>query len=88
MTLYRTVRLSCSHRLTVRILPDRSLADFFVAGGRWAGTEAWAAKAAPRQPADSQVSVFAGAAGVKADIDVWGMGCGWLTPSYSEHPTV
>jgi hypothetical protein len=74
----------------VRILPDRSLADFFVAGGRWAGTEAWAAKTAPRKPTDSTVSVFAGAAsmGVKADIDVWGMGCGWLTPSYTEHPTL
>lgn len=72
--------------LTVRILPDRSLADFFVQGGRWAGTEAWVGD--PRAPGDSQVSVFASATGLKADIDVWGMGCGWLTPSYTEHPTI
>ena len=30
-------------KLSVRILPDRSIADFFVAQGRWAGTEAWPA---------------------------------------------
>ena len=28
------------------------------------------------------------AAGIKADIDVYGMGCGWLNPSYTEHPTI
>ena len=74
--------------LTVRILPDRSLADFFVQGGRWAGTEAWVGP--PRAPGDSQISVFGNATGltVTADIDVWAMGCGWLTPSYTEHPTI
>lgn len=72
--------------LSVRILPDRSLADFFVQGGRWAGTEAWVGD--PRAPGDSQISVFGSAAGLKADINVWGMGCGWLTPSYTENPTV
>ena len=29
--------------VTVRIMPDRSLADFFVQGGRFAGTVAWPA---------------------------------------------
>ena len=35
-----------------------------------------------------QVTVWGGTAGVVADIDVWGMGCGWLTPSYTENPTL
>ena len=75
--------------VTVRILPDRSVADFFVAGGRWSGTVAWLAKE-PRGAADSTVSLFAAAAstGVVADIDVWSMGCGWADPSYTDNPTM
>jgi len=72
--------------LTLRMMPDRSLADFFVAGGQWAGTSAWSSKT-PRLAADSEISVW-GDTGVTADIDVWSMGCGWLTPSYTEHPTL
>ena len=75
--------------VTVRILPDRSVADFFVAGGRWSGTVAWLAKE-PRGAADSTVSLFAaaGSAGVVADVDVWSMGCGWADPSYTDNPTM
>jgi hypothetical protein len=73
--------------VTVRILPDRSVADFFVQGGRWAATTAWASEA-PRAPADSAVVVWAHAEGVTADVDVWGMGCGWANPSYTDHPTM
>lgn len=74
--------------LTVRVMPDRSLADFFVQGGRWAGTTAWMAKE-PRNAADSQVSVWANnASGISVDVGVWGMGCGWLTPSYTDSPTL
>ena len=73
-------------KLEVRIMPDRSLADFFVQGGQVAGTMAWQGKE-PRAAGDSQVTVYASAA-VKADIDVWSMGCGWLTPSYTENPTL
>ena len=40
--------------VTVRILPDRSVADFFVQGGRWSGTVAWVSKS-PRKAANSQV---------------------------------
>jgi hypothetical protein len=73
--------------VTVRIMPDRSLADFFVQGGRWAGTTAWPSKD-PRKPEDSQISVFSTTGGVTVDVGVWGMGCGWLTPSYTDHPTL
>jgi hypothetical protein len=30
--------------ISVRVLPDRSVADFFVQGGRWSGTVAWPVK--------------------------------------------
>jgi len=73
--------------VTLRILPDRSLADFFVQGGRWSGTVAWLGKA-PRVAADSNVLIWAGTAGIKADIDVYGMGCGWTDPSYTTNPTM
>ena len=73
--------------VTVRILPDRSVADFFVQGGRWAATAAWAAQT-PRAAADSAVVVWAQGAGVACDVDVWGMGCGWADPSYTNHPTM
>jgi hypothetical protein len=73
--------------LTVRILPDRSVADFFVAGGAFAGTTAWL-DAAPRAPGDSQVLLVASVGAVAADVDVFSMGCGWVDPSYTEHPTL
>jgi hypothetical protein len=73
--------------LAVRITPDRSLADFFVQGGRWSGTVAWKSKT-PRAAGDSQVSLWASTAGVKADLAVHAMGCGWENPSYTEHPTM
>jgi len=73
--------------ITVRITPDRSLADFFVQGGRFAGTVAWQAKD-PRKAADSAVLLWSKSEGVTADVNVYGMGCGWLNPSYTEHPTL
>lgn len=79
--------LTDESELKVRILPDRSLADFFVHGGRWSGTHAWASKT-PRAAGDSTVSVWSKADGVKADVDVWAMSCGWLNPSYTENPTL
>lgn len=78
--------LSGETSVTVRILPDRSIADFFVQGGRWAGSVAWVA-GTPRAPKASQVSLF-GSAGVTADVEVYGMGCGWANPSYTPHPTM
>ena len=83
------VALRADGSLTVRILPDRSVADFFVNGGAWAATQAWVDKGA-RAPGESSVLVWgnAAAAGVTADIDAWGMGCGWADPSYTEHPTM
>lgn len=73
--------------ITVRILPDRSVVDFFVQGGRQAGTLSWVS-GTPRTPEASQVTIFTATAGVTADIDVYGMGCGWEFPSYTEHPTM
>jgi hypothetical protein len=73
--------------INVRITPDRSVADFFVQGGRSSGTVSWLSKT-PRASGDSAISIWSGAAGVKADIDVWGMGCGWATPSYTEDPAL
>jgi hypothetical protein len=74
--------------VTVRITPDRSLADFFVQGGRWSATKAWPSDAPPRAAGDSQVVVWAATSGVTADIDVFSMSCGWADPSYSENPTM
>ena len=73
--------------LTVRVLPDRSVADWFVQGGRWAATNGWQGTE-PRQPQDSSVMLWASAAGVSAQVDVYGMGCGWLNPSFTDHPTL
>jgi hypothetical protein len=73
--------------VTVRILPDRSLADFFVQGGRWSGSVSWVGGTA-RTANASQVSVFSSVPGVTADIGVYGMGCGWAYPSYTAHPTM
>jgi len=75
----------------MRILPDRSVADFFVSGGQWAATQAWVDKDNARNSTDSTVLVWSssGSPGsVSADIDVWAMGCGWVTPSYTENPTM
>jgi hypothetical protein len=82
-----SVPLFDDQTVSVRITPDRSLADFFVQGGRWAGTLAWLSKA-PRKSGDSAVLVWSKTAGVAVDVDVYGMGCGWLNPSYTEHPTI
>ena len=72
--------------LSVRILADRSVADIFVQGGRWAATIGWVG--APRKPADSNVMVWSASAGVSAQVDVHAMGCGWLNPSYTDKPTL
>lgn len=82
------VPLNPDGSLTVRILPDRSVADFFVSQGRWAGTQAWHDAKTPRSAADSTVLVWANGVGVTADVDVWAMGCGWVTPSYTDSPTM
>lgn len=73
--------------LAVRLLADRSLVDIFVQGGRWAATQGWQ-HTAPRKPADSNVMVWSGSAGVSAQVDVHAMGCGWLNPSYTDKPTL
>ena len=70
----------------VRILADRSVADIFVQGGRWAGTIGW--QGAPRKPQDSNVMVWSGSTGVSVQVDVYAMGCGWLNPSYTDNPTL
>ena len=36
----------------------------------------------------AQVTLFADTAGVTADVDVFGMGCGWEYLSYTEKPTM
>jgi len=81
-----SLRSSTATSVTVRILADRSVADFFVEGGSWSGTVAWLAKD-PRAAGDSAVTLF-GNSGVVADVDVWSMGCGWVDPSYTENPTM
>ena len=73
--------------LAVRILADRSVADIFLQGGRWAATQGWQHTAA-RKPADSNVVVWSGSGGVSAQLDVHAMGCGWLNPSYTSEPTL
>ena len=42
------------NEVTVRVLADRSVADWFVQGGRWAATSA--SSGAPRQPAATVVA--------------------------------
>lgn len=81
------VALLDESEVTVRVLADRSVADWFVQGGRWAASDGWQATD-PRMPADSNVMVWAGASGVRAQVDVYKMGCGWLNPSYTENPTL
>ena len=73
--------------VAVRILADRSVADIFVQGGRWAATQGWQ-HTAPRKPEDSNVVVWSGSGGVGAQVDVHTMGCGWLNPSYTDEPTL
>ena len=73
--------------LAVRILADRSVADIFLQGGRWAGTQGWQ-HPAPRKPADSNVMVWSGSSAVSAQVDVHAMGCGWLNPSYTDQPSL
>ena len=73
--------------LSLRVFPDRSVADFFVQGGRWAGTMSWL-DAEPRAPEASTVALWSSQSGVTADIDVWAMGCGWADPSWTDTPTL
>lgn len=83
-----SVALRADGSVSVRVLPDRSLADFFVNGGAWAGTQAWGGSVA-RAPAASSVLLWAtNGTGITADIEAWSMGCGWVDPSYTEHPTL
>ena len=58
-----------------------------VQGGRWAATEGWQSTEA-RKAEDSKVVVWSNTGGVSASVDVFAMGCGWLNPSYTEHPTL
>ena len=58
--------------VTIRILPDRSVADFFVQSGRWAATQGWPG-AQPRNSTDSSVLLWSSISGVSAQIEV-GMG--------------
>jgi hypothetical protein len=81
------VHLFDDAELTVRVLADRSVADWFVAGGQWAASDGWQATG-PRKAADSNVMLWSGSGGVSAQVDVYGMGCGWLNPSYTENPTM
>ena len=84
-----TLTLAPGAPITLRALPDRSVADFFVNGGAFAGTVTWDAKAPPRLPGESVVLVVApSGAGVTADVEVYSMGCGWVDPSYTEHPNL
>ena len=54
--------------LLVRILADRSVADIFLQGGRWAATQGWQ-HTAPRKPADSNVMVWSGSGTLIAQRD-------------------
>jgi hypothetical protein len=82
-----TIQLFDDTELTVRVLADRSVADWFVQGGRWAASDGWQA-AEPRPAGASNVLVWAGDAAISAHVEVYQMGCGWLNPSYTEHPTL
>jgi len=79
------IKLFNDTQVMVRILADRSVGDFFVQGGRWAGIFGWPANT-PRAAADSNIVAWASTTGVSANIDVYGMGCGWVTPSYTDNP--
>jgi hypothetical protein len=73
--------------LSLRVFPDRSVADIFVQAGRWAGTISWL-DAEPRAADASTVALWSSQPGVKADIDVWRMGCGWVDPSWTDKPSL
>lgn len=73
--------------ITVRVLPDRSVADWFVQGGRWAATDGWQSSDA-RKAEESNVLLWSSASSVSAKVDVYGMGCGWLNPSYTDKPSL
>jgi hypothetical protein len=84
-----TVALAPGAPLTLRLLPDRSVLDVFVNGGAFAGTVTWDAQAPPRAPGDTSVILVAPTgSGLSADVDVYSMGCGWVNPSYTEHPNL
>jgi len=82
------VRINDDNTVNVRILPDRSVADFFINNGRWAGTQAWVDKN-PRNATDSSVLLWASDnSGILADIEAYSMSCGWIDPSYTDTPTL
>eukprot|EP01046_Picozoa_sp_COSAG06_P033321 COSAG06_NODE_3394_length_5407_cov_3.531462_4_plen_106_part_00 len=58
--------------VTVRILPDRAVADFFVQGGRWAATQGWPGPES-RKASDSSVMLWSSISGVGAQVEVYGM---------------
>jgi hypothetical protein len=83
-----TVRINADGTVNVRILPDRSVADFFVNAGRWAGTQSWVEKMA-RNATDSTILLWgASGSGIQANVDVYSMDCGWIDPSYTDSPTL
>jgi hypothetical protein len=83
-----TVRINADGTVNVRILPDRSVADFFVNAGRWAGTQSWVEKMA-RNATDSTILLWgASGSGIQANVDVYSMDCGWVDPSYTDSPTL
>jgi hypothetical protein len=74
--------------ISLRVLPDRSVADFFVQGGRYAGAVSWP-NPLPRHAPDSTVTAWATLGeGIVADVDAWSMGCGWVDPSYTDQPSM
>ena len=64
--------------LDVRVLVDRAVAEFFVAGGRAVFTEI-------ADYADTAVTLAATPA-VDADVAVFSMGCGWNATAYNDRP--
>ena len=66
-----------------------SVGDSYISGeaGRWAGTISWL-DAEPRAADASTVALWSSQPGVKADIDVWRMGCGWVDPSWTDKPSL
>jgi hypothetical protein len=55
--------------VTLRVFADRSVADFFVQGGRWSGTMTWL-DALPRAAGDSVVALWANASSLLCQSSV------------------
>lgn len=71
--------LAAEATLDVRALVDRSVAEFFVAGGRAVFTET------VETYADTYISL-ASSTGASASVAVFSMGCGWNATSYNDRP--